>query len=106
MRLRSMVVAVVVLTACGKKPPEAVPTPTGGTTTPATGTPGGTTGGTTTGGVTTPQYDVLVHSYDSHPFFKELGIKPEVEDVGRGMWVDFDFTMDLGVELWKADTSG
>lgn len=58
------------------------------------------------GGVTTPQYDVLVHSYDSHPFFKELGIKPEVEDVGRGMWVDFDFTMDLGVELWKADTSG
>lgn len=47
MRLRSMMMAVVVLTACGKKPPEAVPTPTGGTTTPTTATPGGTTGGTT-----------------------------------------------------------
>ena len=58
------------------------------------------------GGITKPNYHVTVHSYDSHPFYKELGIKPEAEDVGRGMWVDFDFTMDLGHELWKADTSG
>jgi Acetoacetate decarboxylase (ADC) len=58
------------------------------------------------GGVTKPQYQVLVHSYDSHPFYKELGIKPEVQDVGRGMWVDFDFTMDLGKVLWQADTRG
>ena len=58
------------------------------------------------GGITTPNYHVTVHSYDSHPFLRELGIKPEVEDVGRGMWVDFDFTMDMGYELWKADTSG
>lgn len=58
------------------------------------------------GGVTQPQYQVMVHSYDSHPFYKELGIKPEVQDVGRGMWVDFDFTMDLGKVLWQADTRG
>lgn len=58
------------------------------------------------GGLTKPQYQVMIHSYDSHPFFKELGIKPEIQDVGRGMWVDFDFTMDLGTVLWQADTSG
>lgn len=47
MRLRFMMLALAVLTACGKKNPETVPTPTGGTTTkqPGTGTPGTTTGG-------------------------------------------------------------
>jgi Acetoacetate decarboxylase (ADC) len=54
------------------------------------------------GGTTDGDYEVMVHSYDSHPFHRELGIKPQVQDVGRGMWVDFDFTMDMGVELWKA----
>ncbi len=58
------------------------------------------------GGITKPNYHIHVHSYDTHPFFKELGIKDEVEDVGRGVWIDFDFTMDLGTVLWKADTSG
>ncbi len=49
MRLRSMILALAMLSACGKKQPDAVPTPTGGTTTtPGTVTPGGTTGGTTT----------------------------------------------------------
>ncbi len=51
MRVRSMILALALLSACGKKQPEAVPTPTGGTTT----TPGtGTTGGTTPGGTTNP----------------------------------------------------
>jgi Acetoacetate decarboxylase (ADC) len=58
------------------------------------------------GGLTKPQYQVKIHSYDTHPFFQELGIKSEIQDVGRGMWVDFDFTMDLGTVLWQADTSG
>ena len=58
------------------------------------------------GGITTPNYHITVHSYDTHPFFKELGIKPEAQHVGRGVWVDFDFTMELGYELWKADTNG
>ncbi len=49
MRIRSMILALAMLSACGKKQPEAVPTPTGGTTTaPGTGTPGGTSGGATT----------------------------------------------------------
>lgn len=48
MRVRSMILALALLSACGKKQPEAVPTPTGGTTTnPGTPTTGGTTGGTT-----------------------------------------------------------
>lgn len=58
------------------------------------------------GGTTTPAYEIMVHSYDTHPFFRELGVKPEVENVGRGIWIDFDFTMDMGKELWRADTSG
>ena len=48
MRIQSMILALALLSACGKKQPEAVPTPTGGTTTtPGTGTTGGTTGGAT-----------------------------------------------------------
>jgi hypothetical protein len=54
------------------------------------------------GGVTDCDYEVTVHSYDSHPFFEELGIQGTPENVGKGMWVDFDFTMDLGHELWRA----
>ncbi len=49
MRLRSMVLALAVLAGCGKKGPESVPTPAGGTPTTGPGNQGGSTaGGTTT----------------------------------------------------------
>ena len=49
MRLRSLVLAVAVLAACGKKQPAAVPTPTDATPTPrGPGTQGGGPGGATT----------------------------------------------------------
>lgn len=47
MRLRSMVLVLGALAGCGKKAPEAVPAPTGGTTTTGTGTQGGSTSGAT-----------------------------------------------------------
>lgn len=48
MRLRSMMLALMVVVAgCGKKQPEAAPTPTGGAPTSPASTPVPTTGGTT-----------------------------------------------------------
>ena len=58
------------------------------------------------GGLTDTEYEVMVHSYDSHPFERELGIKPQVQNVSHGVFVDFDFTMEMGEVLWQADTSG
>jgi hypothetical protein len=52
----------------------------------------------------TPQpYRVRFWSYDSHPFFHQLGISPEPQDVGHGMGVELDFPVGLGTEIWKAE---
>ncbi len=56
------------------------------------------------GGMTNTDYEITVHSYDTHPFAAELGIAAGPQNVGPAVWVDFDFTMDLGHEVWRADT--
>jgi len=33
---------------------------------------------------------------------QELGIPAGPQAVGQGFWVEFDFTMDLGKEIWRA----
>lgn len=53
-------------------------------------------------GLTNNTYEVRVTSYDSMPFLQELGIAPDWHDVGHGMWIDFDFTQELGKEVWRA----
>jgi hypothetical protein len=53
-------------------------------------------------GFTDDSYQVRITSYDSHPFLTELGIAGGWQDVGRGAWVDYDFTQDLATEVWRA----
>lgn len=53
-------------------------------------------------GLTDDHYRVLLSSYASLPFQDELGISTDWQDVGRGIWVDFDFALALGTEVWRA----
>jgi hypothetical protein len=53
-------------------------------------------------GLTHDAYQVRVTSFDSHPYFKELGIASDWLDVEHGMWVDFDFEQQLGADIWRA----
>jgi hypothetical protein len=53
-------------------------------------------------GLTDDAYQLQLMSYASLPFFEELGIAPGLQQVGRGIWVDFDFALDLGTEVWRA----
>jgi len=53
-------------------------------------------------GLTEDAYRLRITSYDSHPFLTELGIATDWQDVGRGVWVDYDFRQDLATEVWRA----
>jgi hypothetical protein len=53
-------------------------------------------------GLTDVPYEVRVTSYASHPFLDELGLKPGWQEVGQGIWMDFDFEQHLGQEIWRA----
>jgi len=55
-------------------------------------------------GLTDDHYRVQVTSFASQPFLDELGIAPGWHDVGRGVWVDYDFVLELGQEVWRAPT--
>ncbi len=53
-------------------------------------------------GLTDNHYEVRVTSFASHPFLDELGISADWQDVGQGVWIDFDFEQHLGTEVWQA----
>jgi len=53
-------------------------------------------------GITRNHYTVDISSYASLPMAQELGIPSGPQAVGQGFWVEFDFTMDLGKEIWRA----
>lgn len=53
-------------------------------------------------GLTANDYRVRVSSYASLPFLTELGVTSDWQDVGKGIWVDFDFRLELGSEVWRA----
>ncbi len=53
-------------------------------------------------GLTDDAYQLRVTSYDSHPLLTELGVTPGWQDVGQGIWVDYDFEQHLGAEIWRA----
>lgn len=53
-------------------------------------------------GLTDNHYEVRITSYDSHPFWSELGLQDGWQEVGQGVWMDFDFEQHLGVEIWRA----
>jgi hypothetical protein len=53
-------------------------------------------------GLTDNSYQLRITSYDSQPFFSELGIRPDWQEVGQGVWVEYDFEQHLGQEIWRA----
>lgn len=53
-------------------------------------------------GLTHQSYEARITSYDSMPLFRELGLKPDWQVVGQGVWTDFDFRQELGKEVWRA----
>ncbi len=53
-------------------------------------------------GLTDDSYQLRINSFASQPFMDELGIAPIWHEVGRGVWVDYDFELDLGAEVWRA----
>ncbi len=53
-------------------------------------------------GLTDDAYEVRITSFDTHPYQDELGISPDWQSVGQGVWMDFDFQQKLGQEAWRA----
>jgi hypothetical protein len=53
-------------------------------------------------GLTDDRYRLRITSFASHPFQDELGISADWQEVGQGIWVDYDFELDLGTEIWRA----
>ncbi len=52
------------------------------------------------GGLTSDDYEVRITTFDSHPYFSELGISPDWQEVGQGIWMNFDFHQALGTVIW------
>lgn len=55
-------------------------------------------------GLTDDDYELRIIAYDSHPYQAELGISSDWQEVGQGIWMDFDFQQNLGAEVWRAAT--
>jgi hypothetical protein len=53
-------------------------------------------------GLTRKKFRAKVYSYDSHPLHDELGLAPGWQDIGRAVWVDYDFLAHLGRVKWGA----
>lgn len=58
------------------------------------------------GGILPGRFDVTIHAFDSHPIVRDLGLgnDPSVATIPgcAGFFVDFDFLMERGVELYRA----
>ncbi|MFI4966596.1 MAG: hypothetical protein ACHP9T_14655 [Caulobacterales bacterium] len=53
-------------------------------------------------GLTDQAYEVRITTFATHPYLSELGISPDWQEVGQGIWMDFDFQQALGREVWRA----
>ncbi len=58
------------------------------------------------GGLLHGSYTATIAEYDSHPLASDLGIAPGTVPLELGFWVNFDFTIGAGREVWKANTNG
>ena len=54
------------------------------------------------GGLTIHDYEVRITSFDSHPYFDELGISSDWQNVGQAVWMNFDFQQALGTIVWSS----
>jgi hypothetical protein len=55
-----------------------------------------------TGGWLSGQYELTVESFASHPIVQELGLRSSPQPVLAAGYVEFDFVMEKGKVLWKA----
>jgi hypothetical protein len=53
-------------------------------------------------GLTARSYHAEIDSYASRPLEEQLGIRPGVREVGHGIVADFDFSIAIGREIWRA----
>ena len=49
-------------------------------------------------------YELTLHDFDSHPIRKDLGLKRRQRAV-LSFWVEWDFTMDCGHDVWTASAA-
>ncbi len=54
------------------------------------------------GGLLLGDYILDLKNYDSHPIIKDLGLKEGKQPVFFSYWVNFDFKIGNGEEIWKA----
>lgn len=54
------------------------------------------------GGLLDGTYEATIHNYDSHPLADDLGLTPGQQPLEFPFWVNMDFTIGQGTEVWKA----
>lgn len=54
------------------------------------------------GGLLAGSYEATVYEYQSHPLASDLGIAPGPQRLEFPFWVNFDFTIGAGREVWRA----
>ncbi len=53
------------------------------------------------GGLSLGDYQLTIAQLDSHPVAQELGLQAGPQPVRLSAWVDYDFNMETGRELWR-----
>lgn len=53
------------------------------------------------GGLLPGRYALTLESFPSHPIAEDLGLTPERCRELRGIWLDYDFTMEAGKTIWE-----
>lgn len=56
----------------------------------------------TKGGLLPGRYSVDIANLASHPIVADLGLDPAGLAAARGFWLDFDFIVERGTEVWRA----
>jgi hypothetical protein len=54
------------------------------------------------GGLLSGRYELVIHHLDSHPLAENLGLKVGQQPTTGAFWLNYDFTMETGKEVWKA----
>lgn len=54
------------------------------------------------GGLLTGRFDATVADFDSHPIASDLGLSPGPQRLEFPFWVNMDFTIRQGREVWRA----
>lgn len=55
------------------------------------------------GGLLSGHYTMDLHDSDTHPIARDLGLLVGTQPATFGYWLDFDFELEAGKEVWRAD---